>query len=191
MFSALRRVRRRRRRGRRRGGGDVWASKWATTAVSGAHTSIAVGAGGTPGTAGNNPGGNGGDTTFTDNAAGAICVGKGGTGGGGSAVSTVAQPLAAGGAGGVAGTGDRSIVGEDGCWSLHFTNTQATGALSGRGGMAAMGYGPGGKEVQSTGGAGVTGNLYGGGGSGGLDANSTTRQGGAGGNGIIRIWEYA
>lgn len=172
------------------GGGGGYAMKWITTAVSGAHTSIAVGAGGTAGVAGNNAGGNGGDTTFTDNAAGAVVVGKGGTGGSGSAVSTIAQSLAAGGAGGVAGTGDRTTQGEDGDWSIKFTNTAANGALSGKGGMSSQGMGTGGAAIQASG-AGNAGRVYGGGGGGALDAASTNRQGGIGGNGIIRVWEFA
>lgn len=173
------------------GGGGGWASKWITTNVSGAHTSIAVGAGGTAGTTGANPGNNGGDTTFTDNAAAAVCVGKGGTGGPSAAASAVLGIRSFGGAGGVAGTGDRTIQGEQGLPSIVYAPTvAATGAQSGRGGASGMGYGYGAPEVQTSG-PGTAGLLYGGGGSGGIDSASTTRVGGIGGNGIIRIWEYA
>ncbi len=96
-----------------------------------------------------------------------------------------------GGAGGVAGTGDRTIQGEQGYPSIVYAPTvAATGAQSGRGGAAGMGYGMGAPEIQASG-AGSAGLLYGGGGSGGVDSASTTRQGGAGANGIIRIWEWA
>ena len=172
------------------GGGGGWASKWATTAVSGAHNSIAVGAGGTPGTAGGNAGGNGGDTTFTDNAAGAICVGKGGSGGASGVVQTTITIGYAGGAGGVAGTGDRSIPGQNGDYSLVLGITAANFCRSGFGGNAGMGYGAGAPAIIASA-AGTAGSLYGGGGSGAVDFATTARQGGAGGNGIIRIWEYA
>jgi hypothetical protein len=172
------------------GGGGGWSSLWATTAVAGAHASIAVGAGGTAGTTGGNAGNGGGDTTFTNNAAAAICVGKGGSGGTSGATQTLLGGGYAGGAGGVAGTGDRSIQGEDGDYPIICTVAVATGAVSGKGGKAAMGYGGGGALIK-VGGAGNAGRVYGGGGSGGLDSAATTRVGGVGGNGIIRIWEYA
>lgn len=173
------------------GGGGGWARSWVTTNVSGSHGSIAVGAGGTQGTAGNNPGNAGGDTTFTDNTAAAQVVGKGGSGGpGGGASGTVVGAVVAGGAGGVTGTGDRTGQGSDGGWSLRFSVVAATGMLSGPGGVSGLGFGSGGAAIQTSG-AGNSGRVYGGGGSGGADAASTNRQGGVGANGIIYIGEYA
>lgn len=173
------------------GGGGGWSSVWETTLVTGAHGSVAVGAGGTAGTAGANAGNNGGDTTFTSSAAAAICVGKGGTGGASAATSAALGIRSFGGAGGVAGTGDRTVQGQDGFPSIVYAPTQAaTGAQSGRGGSSGMGYGHGAREIQTSG-AGTTGLVYGGGGSGAVDSAATARSGGAGANGIIRIWEYA
>lgn len=172
------------------GGGGGWSIKWVTTNVSGAHASIAVGAGGTAGTTGNNAGNAGGDTTFTDNTGSGIVVGKGGSGGpGGGASGTVLGPVASGGAGGVAGTGDRTAQGEDGDISLRLS-ILATGFVSGRGGNSGRGYGSGGAGLIASG-AGNTGRTYGGGGSGGADAASTNRQGGVGAAGIIFVGEYA
>jgi hypothetical protein len=173
------------------GGGGSYAMKWVTTNVTGIHNSIAVGAGGTPGAAGNNAGGNGNDSTFTDNAAAAIVVGKAGTGGGaGGAAAATLGTRGAGGAGGVAGTGDRLIVGESGDAGVMLTTAAATGGVGGRGGAAGQLFGAGGAQLLASG-AGNAGSVYGGGGGGALDASTNNRAGGAGGNGIIRVWEYA
>lgn len=175
------------------GGGGEYTTKWVTTLVSGAHASIAVGAGGTVGTAGANPGGTGGTTTFTDNTGATVLTAIGGTGGGGSATSAaLGESNGVGGAGGTGGTGsDFAVQGQDGDNAAIFAPTvAATGACSGTGGSSGKGFGTGGKKITASG-AGVAGRIYGGGGSGGLDSAATTRQGGAGANGIIVIEEYA
>ena len=65
------------------GGSGGYNIKIAVSAATiGASQTVTIGAGGTPGTAGNNPGNNGGDTSV-----GTLCVGKGGTGGGGAAAN--------------------------------------------------------------------------------------------------------
>jgi hypothetical protein len=174
------------------GGGGEYAFKWITTLVSGAHGSIAVGAGGTAGTTGANPGNTGGTTTFTDNTNATVFTAIGGTGGASAAASAVLGIRSFGGAGGTGGTGsDRASQGEDGKPSVVYAPTvAATGGASGRGGCAGGGLGYGGVEVQTSG-PGNAGRIYGGGGSGGIDSASTTRQGGVGANGIIIVMEYA
>lgn len=172
------------------GGGGGYAMVWSTANVVGAHT-VAIGAGGTVGTAGNNVGGTGGNSTYADTAAAVIAQGNGGVGGGGGGASATALGgRGAGGAGGTGPTGDRGIQGEDGDWGVAFSIVAATGMLSGKGGKSGLGFGGGGASVQTSG-AGAAGRVYGGGGSGGADAATTNRQGGAGANGLIRVWEYA
>lgn len=166
------------------GGGGGYSASWITSLAS--SYSYTVGTGGIVGTAGNNAGGNGVDTTFNTT----TIVAKGGTGGsGGGASGTALGGRANGGAGGIAGTGDTTIVGGQGHWGVAFSVVAATGMLSGRGGDAAKSYGLGGAAIQTSG-AGVSGQNYGGGGSGGADAATTNRQGGVGAQGIILIWEY-
>lgn len=171
------------------GGGGGWAMKWLAALVSGVHT-VAVGAGGTAGTAGNNAGNNGGNTTFADTGSTVVCQANGGTGGpGGGASSATIGGVVLGGAGGTAPTGDRTVQGQDGGESLRLT-IATTGMVSGAGGPSALGFGGGAPSIIASG-AGSTGRVHGGGGSGGADAATTNRQGGVGGNGLIRVWEYA
>lgn len=82
------------------------------------------------------------------------------------------------------------MVGGVGHWGVAFSVVAATGMLSGSGGDAALGFGTGAESIQASG-VGLAGNVYGGAGSGGADASTNNRQGGVGGNGIIRLWEYA
>jgi len=87
------------------GGSGGYSLKTATAATIGASQAVTIGAGGLVGTAGNNPGGNGGDTSV-----GSLCVAKGGTGGSGGAANVAGL----GGAGGVTGTGDFTLAGNTG-----------------------------------------------------------------------------
>lgn len=162
------------------GGGAGSYSRVVVTAASiGASQTVTVGATGTGGTAGNNAGTNGGDVSI-----GTLCVGKGGTGGNGAA----ANSSAAGGAGGVAGTGDVTSVGNGGTGGGGATITTAS-VPRGIGAASFLGGAPTGQQyIQSTGNAG---NNYGAGGNGGYSfAAGGNAAGGTGSTGIAIITEF-
>jgi hypothetical protein len=123
------------------GSGGGWA--WLITPVTQAHTYVvAIGAAGTAATAGNNAGGNGGDTTIeTDGGAGLVRA-KGGTGGAGMAQSTAAKIN--GGTVGTAGTtgGNLNMTGHAGDGSFCVATSVAK---SGKGGDSP--YGSGGRSL--------------------------------------------
>lgn len=144
---------------------------------------VQVGAGGTPGAAGANPGGNGTDTTF-----GSLLTAKGGTGG--SGVTVTAGPVVGGmgGAGGASASGVGDIKADGGTGGAGIMLAAAQ-ALSGAGAASAVG---GGGAPQNTQHAGVAGGNFGAGGSGGcILSGGASVAGGAGANGILRITEYA
>jgi hypothetical protein len=167
------------------GGSGAYSAVWVTgAAVKGVFT-VAVGTGGAPGAAGANPGGAGGDTTFDTGPS--ICVAKGGSGGAADTVAAGPRIAGLGGAGGASasGVGDVMAAGEDGGAGLALAAAQA---LSGTGGGSEIGGEVSG--VKATG-AGTTGHKYGGGGSGAcILSGGASQQGGAGANGLIRIWEF-
>lgn len=169
------------------GGGGAYSSLWVPPATFKASYSVAVGAAGTPGAAGNNPGGVGGDTTFDSPS---ICTAKGGNGGAAGGVAATTSLLIAGAAGGAAasGVGDTKCAGMPGGPSIRMS---ATIAASGEGGGGGFNGGGGGLEVVAQG-AGVAGTGIGSGGSGGLALNGgASVAGGAGAAGLLRIWEFA
>jgi len=154
-----------------------------TSAFSG--VTVTVGAGGTPGTAGNQPGGNGGTTSF-----GALLSCPGGTGGGGGLAASTSTAIGVQGSSsnGSAPTGANilAITGMGGLPGYIFQ----TGNLTGRGGDSP--YGTSGRGYSgSQNGIAATG--YGAGGSGGgdLSGSATPRQGGAGAQGVVIVWEYS
>lgn len=163
------------------GGGGAYSALFTTSIKT---FTVAVGAGGAAPSAGNNPGLVGGDTTFDSPS---ICTAKGGTGGLG--VTVTAGPVIGGlgGAGGASasGVGDMKSDGSAGGYGVMLAAAQAA---SGNGGDSAlMGGGAVGRASQ---GNGSTGGLYGGGGSGAcILSGGASTAGGAGGNGIIRVWE--
>jgi hypothetical protein len=162
------------------GGSGGYARLIATAATIGASQTVTIGAGGTAGTAGNNPGNNGGDTSV-----GTLCIGKGGTGGNGTAGGNGA----AGGAGGVAGTGDITFQGQFG-WDGQGGTIITYPAVGGHGGNSM--FGTGGRGVSAV--ANVTGQaavIYGGGGGGGISLNAAGAvQGGVGTAGVVFITEF-
>lgn len=161
------------------GGAGSYSRKVSTAASIGSSQTATIGAGGTPGAAGTNAGGNGGDTSI-----GSICIGKGGSGGAGAG----SGGQSSGGAGGVAGTGDLTVVGNPG-QPGGGGNVVTFIMPSGAGGSSI--YGAGGNSGISPGYTGNAGNSYGSGGSGGFSfANSAAVQGGAGAPGIIIITEF-
>ena len=162
------------------GGAGGYSAKMITGPLKASYT-VAVGAGGTgvSGTTGNN----GGDTTFDSPS---VCTAKGGTGGGTLAAGTSAttQP-GGGGAVGSSGTGDIKFDASDGGWGLRLS---ASAGKAGSGAGAPIGGGLTNGPSGSTGGG--AGGSYGGGGAGALTTGAV-QTGGAGGNGLIRIWEFA
>jgi hypothetical protein len=146
---------------------------------------VAIGVGGTPGAAGANPGGVGGDTTF---GATSLCTGKGGAGG--LAATVAAGPVigGAGGAGGASGSGVGDLK-ADGCAGGNGFMLAAAHAISGTGGDSLFSGGALGQTTQH---AGAAGGNYGGGGSGGtILSGGASVAGGAGGAGVMRITELA
>jgi len=167
------------------GGGASFGRGIFSAATIGASQTVTIGALGTGGSTGNNPGNAGTDTTF-----GALLTGKGGAGGSGSAAGSGTS--AAGGAGGVStlGSGFYAIAGQKGGVSLCFAIT-GLGALGicGIGGASQLGNG----AVGVVSGAGVNGNAasgYGAGGGGGGSNTGATAAGGNGTPGICIVIEY-
>lgn len=156
------------------GGAGAYCAKYFTVTASTAY-SYAIGAGGTPGSVGNNKGGDGGNTTFTVSA---TTITAGGGKGGESANNGYI-----GGAGGTATSGDLNVSGGPGAGQAG-----SAGENSGCGGSSFFGGGGNGVEGNSSANAGANG----GGGSGPSNGGTgTNRAGGAGGAGLIRIWEYS
>lgn len=147
---------------------------------------VTVGAGGTAGTAGNNPGNAGGNTTF-----GALATANGGSGGSSAASVTLgaASTFIAGGAGGSASGGSLNLSGSRGNYHVFVDGGSSTIELN-------VMYG--GESILSnittctlTAGANKTSYTYGGGGSGIKNAPSgSNTAGNPGANGICIIFEY-
>ena len=168
------------------GGGGGYSRLTVTSATIGANKAVTVGAAGTPGAAGNNPGGNGGTTSV-----GVLITATGGNGGSGSAAG--ANSLTNGGSGGLGTLGD--VVGAGHCGSPGVAFYIAGlgdiqqgggggGSMWGQGALAKLGAGN-----TATGNA--AGNGYGGGGGGGESgASGAAVAGGAGAAGYVIITEY-
>lgn len=143
---------------------------------------VTIGAAGTAGATGNNPGGNGGTTSF-----GAHCSSTGGAGGLGLGAGPNGIP------GGVAG------VGSGGTLNLHGGNGGANmvstvnvySSNSGRGGASY--FGDGGADITSaaSAGPGVAGVNYGSGAGGAAAFTNGTQPGGVGAAGTVIIEEYS
>lgn len=171
------------------GGGGGWLRVRLTTAFSGA--SYSVGAKGTGGTAGNNPGTGGGNTTFTaTGGGGTVYTAGGGTagGGGGAAAFLNAGAVVAGG---TCTNGDQQQPGGASYGALIATANNVLGSVGG-----ISHYSSGGQPVRfnaansTQNGNAATGK--GGGGSGGANVGSgAAASGGDGTDGVIIIWEYA
>jgi hypothetical protein len=166
------------------GAGGAYAESFITD-IAGLDVSVTVtrGAGGAGGTGGGNNGSSGGSSSF-----GALVSANGGDGGVGR--GGVALPNVTSGTGATTtGTGDFVVPGS-GCppTFMHL----AARALSNLGGNSFLGAGA--NNADSTSGAnGNSGIIYGGGGSGGVNSQSqaSTRNGGAGANGIVIVELYA
>lgn len=170
------------------GGSGAYAESLLTSGFSG--VTITVGAGGI---AGNVNGGGGGSSSF-----GALVVCAGGSGGLGDPVGGVGVSIGRiPGGGGVATAGQIRVAGAPGGWGMMQNargGRSGEGAPSrfGGGGAAILLYAPGG----STWGAGVNAPSYGAGGSGGVyylasgDSPGLNASGGAGGSGLVVVYEY-
>lgn len=145
------------------GGAGGYCAKYFTVTASVAYT-YAIGAGGVAASAG-------GNTTLT---VGSTTI----TAGGGSA----GAGRGLGGAGGTCTNGDLNVDG-----AVGGNGTAVTGGPSGAGGNSFFGGGAASRSGNFTGNAGTSG----GGGSGGASNTTLSVSGGAGGNGLIRIWEYS
>ena len=172
------------------GGAGAYSASWLTGAAVKNPTTYQVGAGGTTGTTGT--GQSGTDTTWDTS----VVVAKAGTGGASLAAGT-SVIAAIGAAGGAAsgGTGDIKLDGAAGGtgWRLSIA---ANGVISGSGGDAPIGGGQaiGIVAASATGTNGTAGAQWGGGGSGGAawaTGSQVNGNGGAGANGVIRVWEFA
>jgi len=169
------------------GGAGAYAKVKITSAFSG--VTVTVGAAGTPSAAGNNAGGSGGTSSF-----GALisCPGGTGTGNGGAAITpSSVSNSSSGGAGGAAptisGTTILSMKGDTGKGGFAIPSATAS-VQTGSGGFNPLGT-PGYAFNGSV--AGIAAGGYGAGGSGAASvSDNTARQGGAGAQGVVIVWEY-
>lgn len=163
------------------GGGGEYALGLFDAATIGASQAVTIGAGGTA-VSGNNPGGNGGTTSF-----GALLTALGGIGGSGAA-SLAGAVSNAGGNGGSGGTGGNvRFPGQYGTEG-YFSGSDQMGHGGAGGGTR---YSGGVKENDTVNSAGSNGIGYGCGGSGSYNLGVTTaRAGGNGSPGLVYITEY-
>ncbi len=161
------------------GGAIVWKR---ITGITGTYT-VAIGTGGGGGAEGNNPGTEGGDTTFTN---GATTYTADGGNGGSSMASGTAVGFSQAGAGGVATNGDINADGDPGMFGVRLSLSQAA---AGKGGSCSP-YGGGGLARVAEG-NGFAGSGFGGGGGGAVATDADDHSGGDGANGLIIIYEYS
>lgn len=172
----------------RPGGGGGYGEKRITSGFSGA--AIVIGAPGTAGTAGDNPGGTGGTTSF-----GVTMLScTGGTGGGGSGAALSSGPAVTAGstaAGGAATGADLSIPGSAPMSTPFAISTSVV--VCPAGGFAHFGPGGSAKLIVSNNGSGATPGGFGGGASAPAQANGAfaAAAGAPGAPGVLEIWEYA
>lgn len=165
------------------GGGGGYARKLIPASSLAATETIVVGTGGTAGAAGNNLGGAGGASSF-----GTFITANGGGAGSGGAVQATPAPAAGNaGAGGTATGGDINIPGSQGSQQDVFPGRMRRS----KGGASHL-AGEADDNTNTTGTIGSVGKLYGGGASGGFNAQSqaTDRAGAAGADGCVIITEY-
>jgi hypothetical protein len=163
------------------GASGAEAAIWLAVTPSTGYT-YAIGAGGAGGANTGGTGGTGTDSTFT--VGGTTVTAKGGLGGLGEAAGTALANVA-GGAGQLSTSGDINGSGSPGDYGTRLSGL--IGA-SGNGGSTRFGGGGAGLVVA---GAGLAGTGFGAGGSGALVLNgSAAAVGGAGSNGMIRVWEF-
>jgi hypothetical protein len=165
------------------GGGGAYTESFITD-IAGLDSTVVVtrGAGGSAGASGANQGGNGGNSSF-----GTLVTGPGGSGGSTSVSEQLPRTLI-GSAGGTTGTGDLSVAGNAGTYSLLIDGAAANGAQSGDGGSSLLGAGGRGNPSGASFGPAVAGQLHGGGAAGPCALNAQGAQAGAAGaNGIVIV----
>lgn len=149
------------------GGGGGYSKKLIDEASLGATETVTVGAGGSASSSG--AGGAGGTSSFGAHLSA--------TGGGGGAEN--------GGSFATRGSGSGGDINIDGGYG--FRGGLATAVSLGTGGDSHLGIGA---PHTTAGGNGASGGDYGGGGSGGYSSSATDRDGGAGGTGVVIVYEY-
>lgn len=167
------------------GSGGGYCRKLYSIASLGATATIVIGAGGAAGTAGNNAGSNGVDSTCTPAGAGAVLTAAKGIGGGGGGAITTAGFSSNGVNGGAGTNGDINISGGNGEAGIILNGATGVG-FGGAGGSSHLGSTTLRTYASLTGEAG---GLYGSGGAGGFGQLSNVA-GGAGANGVCFITEY-
>jgi len=168
------------------GGGSAggYAEKTFTVTPNTAYT-YAIGIGGTAGSAGNNPGNDGGITTFT--VGGTTVTANGGKGGQGMASGSTVISALGGASPAVSTNGDLNSGGDPGVYGQRGSGTTGTG---GSGGSSPLGAGANARNTQGAGNTASVG--YGGGGGGGFGTgNNNSVAGGAGANGVIIVDEFS
>jgi hypothetical protein len=166
------------------GAGGNYAESFITD-IAGLSASVTVtrGAGGA-GRSGNNTGFAGGTTSF-----GALVQAGGGGGGAGDAGGSNTNSAGGGSPSGTL-TGDITVEGQHGSPGYRYSSTVIR--FGGNGGSSGMGMGAGRPNNNIASGDGVSGRLYGGGGSGTNSiGSSVARTGGDGANGIVVVELYA
>jgi len=168
------------------GGGGAYSASIKTAAeITASGGAIVVGAAGAPGAAGNQPGGNGGDSSF--GGVGFVFA-KGGFGAAGAATGGRSN----GGFGGddTLGVGTLKVPGQTGGPGVNFPTGNPL-VQTGFGGSAGMGFGAGGAPQTQATLPGLPGQLYGGGGGGnGTRAGGGNGAGGAGAQGVVVVTEF-
>lgn len=168
------------------GGGGAGATLLKRLTSGFANASYAVGAAGAGGSAGNNPGSNGGQTTFQLSGGGTTYSAPGGNGGQPMTAGTTAA-FAQGGISNLATNGDENGQGEPGGFGIRLTGAEAH---SGNGGSTYRGGGGKGQNLQGA----ASGSSYGAGGAGGMSdgivGGGTAAAGGDGAAGVVIIWEF-
>ncbi len=170
------------------GAGAGTAYKYIATGLT--NLVYTVGAGGSPGTAGNNPGGNGGDSTFAGDFGTTLTGTKGSGGVGGGAGTGASGPFFTDGTGGALATGG-DINTPGGGADVSWSSITQINVMAGRGGSSQFDPGAQAQHVGSAGGiAGFAAVGFGGGGGTAINgANQSARQGGAGSGGVIVVWD--
>jgi hypothetical protein len=163
------------------GGSGGYARK--LIASPAASYTVAVGAKGTGGAAGQNDGNAGGNTTWGSPA---TITAYGGVGGKGAAANGTINTIYAGGAGGAPSLGgDLNFAGNAGGRSIKLASV--TILSSGQGGNSAFG---GGGQARTTAGQGNSAAGFGAGGGGAQSSTTTAYAGGDGSDGVIIVTEY-
>lgn len=160
------------------GAGGGYSESLLDVGTLGGPVSVTVGAGGAPGV-GNNPGGDGGDSSF-----GTLVTALGGQGGSANMTSGNTPGTASGIAAPLAGTGGHIMGGGAGTGAIRLNGTQG---MSGAGGDSHLGHGGFGR---ATSGPGTAPRGRGGGAGGALAIGVAAEDGAQGGTGIVIVDLY-